>query len=1133
MHRRRVLAAGGAIVALIGVLGGARSAGAVVPAEPAHRSSSAPGKADISAVTLLTGDTVRLIRAPGQDPAVVVQRGQGREGISFLQTTRRARDGMHLTVIPSDAFGLLAAGRLDARLFDVTELANEGRTTPSAPAVPLILSYAAGTSAQAAAPMLGASTVRALPSINATAVRPDRDSTGRLWATLTGAGTGRVAPLTHSLTAGVSKVWLDARAHPTLDVSVPLIGAPTAWNLGFTGAGVTVGLLDTGIKADHPDLAGKIVEARDFTGTAPDASDDVGHGTHVAGIIAGTGAASNGKYRGVAPGAKLVNGKVCTVDGCDDSAIIAAMQWIAPKVHVVNMSLGGGPTDGTDPVAQAVDNLTRQYGTLFVIAAGNDGSLLSVDSPGSADAALTVGSTTKQDTTSDFSSRGPRVGDYAVKPDIAAPGTGIVSARAPGTEAGDFDPVDANYARLSGTSMATPHIAGAAAIIEQQHPGWSPDQIKQALMSTAKPVANVFDEGAGRVDVARAVTQQVAETGGSLSFGEFRWPHNEPSVTKTVGYRNDGATDVTLALTLTGADPAGKPAPAGLFSVSATHVTVPAHGTASVTVTANPAGTASGMFGGRLTATAAGVTVQAAMVAYLEPESYNVTASMTGRTTKVEEQDFMFVDTDTGDSYFLQAGPDGRAVLRAAKGHYDVVGLDLSVDPADPTQSRQVTFVARPAVNLNHDVTIALDARRGHPVNAVVDQPDVTPRFRAMGVFSEDVSGRPGPRGTIGASLEWIAGGTDKLFATQTGGRVSDHNFGMYFKDYLWRGAIETSPTLYNLTFLELGRIPGNTVYRMRDRDLATVDARYHAQGGPSYGLHFDFAALHGFAGVGGPFETVTIPSRRTEFYTTDPSTPWTGVTVVTSDDTFRDEETHWKTRAYRPGPTRDDWNSAPLGPAFGDTARGWVVTRVGTQLHVAVPLLAGNDPHQYNSPSRGMTGTTTLSRGGTVLGSTSAWPPGVGTFPIPDAPGVYTLHATAQRSVPWSVIGTSTDVTWTFREPGAAAPVKPLPLMVVRASGAVDDQDRAPAGRPFPLTLTVQRQTGAPRADVPGLLVQVSFDDGTTWKAVPTPHDHDGNGHVVVNNPATPGFVSLRITAVDENGNSVTQTVIRAYQTA
>src|SRR5581483_10192885 len=178
----------------------------------------------------------------------------------------------------------------------------------------------------------------------------------------------------------------------------------------------------------------------------------------------------------------------------------------------------------------------------------------------------------------------------------------------------------------------------------------------------------------------------------------------------------------------------------------------------------------------------------------------------------------------------------------------------------------------------------------------------------------------------------------------------------------------------------------------------------YHTQGGPSYGLHFDFAALNGLSGVGGPFETVTIPSRRTEFYTTDPTIPWHGVTVVTSDSSFPDSETDWKIRAYRPGPTRDDWNSAPLGPAFGDPRSGWVVQRSGTLLHVALPLLSGSDAFQYTTPAQWPTGTTTLSREGQLLGTSSAWPPGTGNFPIPDAPGVYTLHATIQRSVPWSV---------------------------------------------------------------------------------------------------------------------------------
>ena len=174
------------------------------------------------------------------------------------------------------------------------------------------------------------------------------------------------------------------------------------------------------------------------------------------------------------------------------------------------------------------------------------------------------------------------------------------------------------------------------------------------------------------------------------------------------------------------------------------------------------------------------------------------------------------------------------------------------------------------------------------------------------------------------------------------------------------------------------------------------------------------------------------------------------------------------------------------------------------------------------------MTGTTTLSRDRAALGTSPV--PGIGAFPIPDSPGTYTLEATASRVVPWSVIGTSADVTWTFADPGAAAPAAPLPLLVVRASGDVDPQGTAGAGGPFRLDLLVQRQPGAPPSRVTALGVQVSYDDGATWTTVPV--DRDGSsGHALLRNPAGAGFASLRLTARDAAGDSVTQTVIRAYQ--
>ena len=181
---------------------------------------------------------------------------------------------------------------------------------------------------------------------------------------------------TPTLAAGVEKVWLDGRVAATLKESVAQIGAPDAWAAGYDGTGVTVAVLDTGVDVNHPDLEGQIDDTASFVpGEA--VADINGHGTHVAGTIAGTGEASDGDYNGVAPGADLIVGKV--LGGADgegqDSWVLAGMEWAAESgADVVSMSLGDTmPSDGTDPMSQAVDALSEQYDTLFVIAAGNAG----------------------------------------------------------------------------------------------------------------------------------------------------------------------------------------------------------------------------------------------------------------------------------------------------------------------------------------------------------------------------------------------------------------------------------------------------------------------------------------------------------------------------------------------------------------------------------------------------------------------------------------------------------------------------------------------------------------------------------------------------------------------------------------
>ncbi|MDX6280853.1 MAG: hypothetical protein QOH03_1924, partial [Kribbellaceae bacterium] len=494
-----------------------------------EQATSLPVKSPDGTVTLITGDRVTV-----QQGKVATAAGKGRRSITFTVTQHQDE----VLVIPSDVRRDLSAGKLDRRLFDVAGLINAGYDDAKTKATPLIVT---GRTARTQLPKATAM----FPAINGAAVKVAKTD-----------GPAFLAGL------GTAKLWLDGKRHLTLDQSVPQIGAPAAWQAGYTGKGVKVAVLDSGIDATHPDLAGQVAAAKNFT-EAP-AGDQVGHGTHVASTIAGTAKASNGKYKGVAPDATLLDGKVCGLDGCTESAMLAGMEWAATEQHaqIVNLSIGGPNTSEIDPIEAAVNRLTAETGTLFVIAAGNsalDGPN-SIESPGSAEAALTVGAVDKQDQLAYFSSRGPSLDGSGLKPDLTAPGVGIVAAKAKDSIIGE--PVGDEYLRLDGTSMATPHVAGAAALLVQQHNDWKAAQLKATLMGSAKPIdgQNSFEQGAGRVDVARAIHQDVVAEPAGLSFGKASWPHTDDQpIAKQLTYRNAGAQPVTLHLATTFSTVAGEP----------------------------------------------------------------------------------------------------------------------------------------------------------------------------------------------------------------------------------------------------------------------------------------------------------------------------------------------------------------------------------------------------------------------------------------------------------------------------------------------------------------------------------------------------------------------------------------------
>ncbi len=302
----------------------------------------------------------------------------------------------------------------------------------------------------------------------------------------------------------IEHIWLDLPVHTWLDTSVPLLGVPKAWASGLRGKGITIAVVDTGVDLTHPDLAGRVTATRDFTGQG--FSDGNGHGTHVCGIAAGNGSASGGQYTGVAPDATLIVAKALKADGGGlTSDVMAGVEWaVNQRAQVINLSLGSsGPADGTDALSATCDAAWGR-GVIVCVAAGNDGpGSGTVGSPGCARKVITVGATDDVDAVASFSSRGPTQ-DGRQKPDICFPGVGIAAPRAAGTSMGSV--VDDHYTRASGTSMATPHASGSAALILQANPKYTPDQVKGRLMETARNLGldgNV--QGAGRASVAGAL----------------------------------------------------------------------------------------------------------------------------------------------------------------------------------------------------------------------------------------------------------------------------------------------------------------------------------------------------------------------------------------------------------------------------------------------------------------------------------------------------------------------------------------------------------------------------------------------------------------------------------------------------
>ncbi|MEU6548056.1 S8 family serine peptidase [Streptomyces sp. NPDC046859] len=719
--------------------------------QPAHKAPSHR----LGTVRLVTGDRV-TVSADGEGRRTAsVTPGPGRRQVVF----RTYEENGRLTVLPSDAGTLVAAGRLDRNLFDVGALLAQGYDEEHADALPLIVSGADGAAASAVKRLTGlaadGSEVRRLDSIGARAVRVADDDLGRFWKQL--------APdadkLNAARTAATPRVWLDGRVRTTLDRSVPQIGAPEVWKAGQQGQSVKVAVLDTGVDQTHPDLAGRISEARDFSDSSG-TGDVFGHGTHVASIVGGSGAAAAGGKggKGVAPLADLIVGKVLGDEGFGtESQVIAGMEWAAGSgAKVVNMSLGSDvPTDGTDPMSLALNELSERTGALFVVAAGNAGEQgrSTIGSPGAADAALTVGAVDRDGALAPFSSRGPRAGDDAVKPDLTAPGVGIVAARAAGTTMGEA--VDARHVAASGTSMATPHVAGAAALLAQRHPDWSAAQLKDALVSTARTAAGqeVTEQGGGLVDVAAAALGPVTATG-TITLGPLQTGGGEPR-TARLRYTNTSGAALTLALTARLATAGGRTPGEGAVRLGSPTVTVPAGATAEVPLTVDPARVQQGDYYGYVTAASEDgeVTVHTTVGLTVQGPTHRLTV----RTVDLSGHRVEALPTIWGPDGFVGYTGTDPAVAEVEEGTYQ---LDYSTLET-VAGGQELRHVVLPEVKVTKDMTATLDVRRTTLVDIRTPRP-----AEQRGILSYQTYRKIDGRGLIEGTMYFDVG--KRLYVSPT-----------------------------------------------------------------------------------------------------------------------------------------------------------------------------------------------------------------------------------------------------------------------------------------------------------------------------------------------------------------------------
>ncbi len=635
------------------------------------------------------------------------------------------------------------------------------------------------------------------------------------------------------------------------------------------------------------------------------------------------------------------------------------------------------------------------------------------------------------------------------------------------------------------------------------------------------------DQGAGRVDADQATDGSVTVDAGTLDLGKLSWPYpaTDP-VSRDLTYTNPTDAPVTLQLAASVEPAKANP------KLSTDHLVVPAHGVATVTVTADRAAAGTGAFSGRITATAAGADPLVTLIGwYAEQELHTLTVKGIGRDGSPVNELVVLTRVD-GPPLSFPDGVlilhDGTAAVRLPPGHYAATSAFTS--PATDTQLKQASLVVGPETSLSADATITLDARRAKPVAATVRgreglalrnhgmqyvrtnaAGELLDLFSVTGTATSDLFATPTPRTTIGGSEFSI---TSSLTASPQPARSGDPAI---------------SPDNYELIVPWPNRIPADPRAVVDPGRLARVDETFGSHLPDTNVQDYWVGRTPAGAPTIGRFSPVfKAPTRRTTYLLAN-EVQWTSAIAQGQGDGSAYFEMLSTQHAYRPGARSSlEWTRPVVNsglPAIDADSLG--VRQASGTLQIYLSPFGHGRELWSRSFGQFDQSRLTVDRNGTQIKQTEE---AAADLEVPAEAAQYRVGLDSRREFEDWKYSTRVQSVWTFRSTGTPAEVMPLVLADLDVPQS-DDLNQVQTGVPVTITLGLRHQAGSKATAFTGATLEISYD-GTTWAPLPLKRTAAGRYAARVSHPAANAGTapSLRLTAIDAAGNKLEQEVTKAY---